>query len=103
MSRLHLTPPETILPVKTAMRLLRIALALKIIPIAAAAVILLIRLVGQVLDDIVLVSWPSVLVLIFVLIPVVERRLGRYYLPVSLGLTISAQALESALTGSEER
>ena len=98
MSRLHLTPPETILPVKTAMRMLRIALALKIIPIAAAAVILLIRLGGQVLDDIVLISWPSVLVLIFVLIPGVERRLGRYYLPVSLALTISAQALESALT-----
>ena len=98
MSRLHLSPPETIVPVKTAMRLLRIALALKIIPIVAAAIFLLLRLGGQALDDIILVSWPSVLVLIFVLIPGVEQRLGRYYLPVSLALTISAQALESVLT-----
>jgi hypothetical protein len=98
MDRVHLTPPETIVPVKTAMRMLRIALALKVVPVVAAAIILLIRLGGQVLDDIVLVSWPSLVVLIFVLIPGVERRLRRYYLPVSLALTIGAQALESALT-----
>ena len=98
MSRLHLTPPETIVPLKTAMRMLRIALGLKVVPLALAAIILLIRLGGQVLDDIALVSWPSLLVLVFVLLPGVERRLGRYYLPVSLALTISAQALEAALT-----
>ena len=98
MSRLNLTPPETIVPVKTAMRLLRIALALKIVPVALAVIILFIRLGGQILDDIVLVSWPSVLVLLFVLLPGVERRLGRYYLPVSLALTIIAQILESMLT-----
>lgn len=98
MSRLDLSPPETIVPVKTAMRMLRIALVLKVVPLAVAALILLARLGGQVLDDIILVSWPSLLVLIFVLLPGVERRLGRYYLPVSLALTISAQALESVLT-----
>src|SRR5512139_256329 len=98
MSRLHLSPPETIVPVKTAMRMLRIALVLKVAPLVVAALILLARLGGQVLDDIILVSWPSLLVLIFVLLPGVERRLGRYYLPVSLALRISAQALESALT-----
>jgi signal transduction histidine kinase len=98
MSRLHLTPPETIVSIKTAMRLLRIALVLKVVPIVLAAVVLVIRLGGQVLDDIVVVSWPSILVLIFVLMPGVERRLGRYYLPVSLALTIIAQALEAMLT-----
>src|SRR5512139_2782616 len=98
MSRLHLSPPETIVPVKTAMRMLRIALVLKVAPLVVAALILLARLGGQVLDDIILVSWPSLLVLVFVLLPGVERRLGRYYLPVSLALTIGAQALESGLT-----
>jgi signal transduction histidine kinase len=98
MSRLRLTPPETIVPVKTAMRLLRIALVFKIVPVALALIILLIRLGGQFLDDIVLVSWPSLLVLVFVLLPGVERRLGRYYLPVSLALIIIAQILESMLT-----
>ena len=98
MGRIHLTPPETIVPVKTAMRLLRIALVLKVVPLVLAAIVLLIRLGGQVLDDIILVSWPSLVVLLFVLLPGVERRLGRYYLPVSLALTISAQALEAALT-----
>ena len=33
MSRLHLTPPETIVPLKTAVRLLRIALTIKVVPI----------------------------------------------------------------------
>jgi hypothetical protein len=59
---------------------------------------LLIRLGGQVTDDIILVSWPSLLVFVFVLLPGIERRLGRYYLPLALALTIMAQALESALT-----
>ncbi|HTP10982.1 MAG TPA: sensor histidine kinase [Anaerolineae bacterium] len=98
MSRLHLTPPDTIVPVKTAMRMLRIALVLKVVPIVMAAVILIVRLGGDVVDDVIVVSWPSLLVLIFVLLPGIERRLGRYYLPVSLALTIIAQALESALT-----
>lgn len=98
MSRLHLTPPETIMPLNTAMRMLRIALALKVVPIALAIIVLVIRLGGEALDDIILVSWPSLLVLIFVLLPGVERRLGRYYLPLSLALTIVAQAAESMLT-----
>ena len=98
MSRLHLTPPETIVSLKTAMRLLRIALALKVVPIVLAVIILWIRLGSEVLDDLILVSWPSLLVLVFVLLPGIERRLGRYYLPISLALTIGAQALEAALT-----
>jgi signal transduction histidine kinase len=98
MSRLHLTPPETIVSTKTAMRLLRIALALKVVPIALALILLWIRLGGDVLDDVILVSWPSLAVLLFVLLPGIERRLGRYYLPVSLALTIIAQALEAMLT-----
>ncbi len=98
MSRLNLTPPETMVPLKTATRLLRIALALKVVPVVLATLVLLFRLGGQVIDDMALVSWPSLLVLVLVLLPGVERRLGRYYLPLALALTITAQALESALT-----
>ncbi len=98
MSRLHLTPPETIVPLKTATRLLRIAVSLKVIPLLLAAIILLLRLGADALDTLVLVSWPSLLLWVFVMLPGVERRLGRFYLPLGLGLTIAAQTLESVLT-----
>ena len=98
MSRLHLTPPETIVPLKTATRLLRIAVTLRIAPVVLAEIILLIGFGPQVLDTIVLVSWPSLALWVFILVPGLERRLGRYYLPLSLALTIVAQTLESALT-----
>ena len=86
------------MPVQAAMRMLRIALALKLVPIVLAAIVLLVRVGTDVLDTIALVSWPSFLVLIFVFLPGMERRLGRYYLPVSLALTIIAQTLEATLT-----
>ncbi len=98
MSRLHLTPPETIVPLKTATRLLRIAVTLRIAPVVLAAIILLVSLGAQVLDTILLVSWPSLVLWVFIMWPGLERRLGRYYLPLSLGLTIVAQTIESALT-----
>lgn len=98
MSRLHLTPPETIVPLKTATRLLRIAVSLKVVTLMLAVIILLLRLGGGVLAAIVLISWPSLLLWVFVMLPGVERPLGRYYLPVSLALTIIAQTLESVST-----
>src|SRR5512143_561487 len=98
MSRLHLTPPETIVPLKTATRLLRIAVTLRIAPVVLAVFILLISLGAQVLDTILLVTWPSLALWVFIMWPGLERRLGRYYLPLSLALTIVAQTLESALT-----
>jgi signal transduction histidine kinase len=98
MSRLNLTPPETIVPLKTATRLLRIAVTLRIAPVVLAAIILFFTIGPQVLDTILLVTWPSLALWVFLLWPGLERRLGRYYLPVSLALTIVAQTLESALT-----
>ncbi len=98
MSRLHLTPPETIVPLKTATRLLRIAVTLRIAPVVAAAFILLIGLGTQLLSTILLVTWPSLALWVFIMLPGLERRLGRYYLPLCLALTIVAQTLESALT-----
>src|SRR5512135_2822856 len=98
MSRLHLTPPETIVPLKTAIRLLRIAVTLRIAPVVLAVIILLVTLGTQVLDTIVLITWPSVVLWVFIMWPGLERRLGRYYLPLALGVTIVAQTLESALT-----
>jgi signal transduction histidine kinase len=98
MSRLHLTPPETIVPLKTATRLLRIAVTLRIAPVVLAEIVLLATLGPQMLDTIVLVTWPSLALWLFIMLPGLEHRLGRYYLPLSLALTIVAQTLESALT-----
>src|SRR5512136_969326 len=98
MSRLHLTPPETIVPLNTATRLLRIAVTLRIVPVVAAAIILLIGLGTQLLNTILLVTWPSLALWVFIMWPGLEHRLGRYYLPLALGLTIVAQTLESAMT-----
>src|SRR5512135_3732824 len=98
MSRLHLTPPETIVPLKTATRLLRIAVSLRVVPVVLVGIILLLGLGVPVLDTLLLVTWPSLALWVFIMLPGLERRLGRYYLPLSLGLTIVAQTLESALT-----
>jgi signal transduction histidine kinase len=98
MSRLHLTPPETLVPLKTATRLLRIAVTLRIAPVVVVAIILLIGLGTQLLNTILLVTWPSLALWVFIMWPGLERRLGRYFLPVSLALTIIAQTLESTLT-----
>ena len=57
MSRLHLTPPETMVPLKTATRLLRIALALKVVPVVLAVIVLLILYGTRELD--VLTGFPA--------------------------------------------
>ncbi len=98
MSRLHLTPPETIVPLKTATRLLRIAVTLRIAPVVAAVIIFMLGPGAQLLNTMLFVTWPSLALWVFVMAPGLEHRLGRYYLPLCLGLTIVAQTLESALT-----
>ena len=98
MSRFHLTPPETIVPVKTAMRLLRIALAIKVVPILLVVVWLALRGNIQTWPLSLALTAPTLLVWLFILLPGLERRLGRYYLPLSLTLIIAAQAAESTLS-----
>ncbi len=98
MSRLHLTPPETIVPLKTAVRLLRIALTIKVVPLLLAVVVLTLRGGMEASLLVFIISAPTLVVWLLALLPGMDRRLGRYYLPVSLTLIIVAQAAESMLT-----
>jgi signal transduction histidine kinase len=98
MSRLHLTPPETIVPLKTAVRLLRIALSIKVVPILLMVLWLALR--GNAPAWVLSLTFaaPTMLVWLLLLLPGLDRRLGRYYLPVSLTLIIVAQAVEMMLS-----
>jgi signal transduction histidine kinase len=98
MSRLHLTPPETIVPLKTAVRLLRIALTIKVVPLLLTVLMLTLRSGMDASLLVVIVSTPTLVVWFLAMLPGMDRRLGRYYLPVSLTLIIVAQAAESMLT-----
>ena len=98
MSRIHLTPPETIVPLKTAVRLLRIALSIKVVPILLVIVWLALRGNLQTWPLSLALTTPTLLVWVLILLPGLERRLGRYYLPVALTLIIAAQAAESTLS-----
>jgi signal transduction histidine kinase len=98
MSRLHLTPPETIVPLKTAVRLLRIALSIKVVPILLMVLWLALRGNAQVWALSLTFAAPTMLVWLLLLLPGLDRRLGRYYLPVSLTLIIVAQAVEMMLS-----
>jgi signal transduction histidine kinase len=88
---------ETIVPLNTAVNLLRIMLTVKILP----DVISLITLgLGSSSTSalILLTSWPTALVWAFVMLPRIDRRLGRYYLPLCLVLTVAAQSTETGLS-----
>jgi signal transduction histidine kinase len=98
MSRLHLTPPETIVPLKTAVRLLRIALSIKVVPILLMVGGLALRGNAQVWALSLTFAAPTMLVWLLLLLPGLDRHLGRYYLPVSLTLIIVAQAVEMTLS-----
>jgi signal transduction histidine kinase len=98
MSRLHLTPPETIVPVKTAVRLLRIALAIKVVPVLLIVFWLALRGNPQLWMLSLAFTAPTLLVWLLLLLPGLDRRLGRYYLPVALTLIIVAQAVETTLS-----
>ena len=85
---------ETIVPLNTAVNLLRIMLTIKLVPDAISVITAGLR---PGLTLIWLTSWPTALVWVFVMLPGINRRLGRYYLPLCLVLTIAAQAIETGL------
>jgi signal transduction histidine kinase len=98
MSRLHLAPPETIVPLKTAVRLLRIALTIKVVPILLIVIGLALRGNSQTWALSLLFTVPTLVAWLLILLPGLDRRLGRYYLPMSLTLIIVAQAAETTLS-----
>ena len=98
MSRLHLTPPETIVPLKTAVRLLRIAVSLKVAPFFLIMIWLALRGNIATWSLSLLLTVPTFLVWLLLLLPGLDRRLGRYYLPLALTLIIVAQTVETTLS-----
>jgi signal transduction histidine kinase len=83
---------------KTAVRLLRIALSIKVVPILLMVLWLALRGNAQVWALSLTFAAPTMLVWLLLLLPGLDRRLGRYYLPVSLTLIILAQAVEMMLS-----
>lgn len=99
MSRLNLNPPiDGLVPQNTAVRLLRIMLTIVLVPAIASAIYLWVRFGSTPGLATLLTNLPTALVWVFVMLPGIDRRLGRYYLPVCLGLTITAQAIDSGLS-----
>jgi signal transduction histidine kinase len=91
------SPIGTLLPQSTAMRLLRIMLFVALIPAAAGVVTLWARLGADSALAMLLILAPIGLAWLFVMLPGVDRRLGRRYLPIAVVATIAAQTLESGL------
>jgi signal transduction histidine kinase len=78
--------------------LLRIALSIKVVPILLMVLWLALRGNAQVWALSLTFAAPTMLVWLLLLLPGLDRRLGRYYLPVSLTLIIVAQAVEMMLS-----
>jgi signal transduction histidine kinase len=98
MARLKIDPPvNTLMPLNTAVRLLRIMLSLDLVPSIAGAIYLGLRFGATPGWSALLLTLPTALVWIIMLLPRLDHRLGRYYLPIGLGLTIIAQVVESWL------
>ncbi len=94
----RLTPPiNTLLPQATAVRLLRIMLSIALVPSLIGAVTLWIGPGSEVAVILLAIMWPIGVAWLFIMLPGLDRRLGRRYLPIALVLTITAQALESSL------
>ena len=91
------SPIDTLLPQATAVRLLRIMLFVTLIPAVAGIVTLWSRLGAEYALAMLVILWPIGLAWLFVMLPGLDRRLGRRYLPIALVLTIAAQTLESGL------
>jgi signal transduction histidine kinase len=91
------SPIDTFLPQSTAMRLLRIMLFITLIPAAAGIVTSWARLGADSALAMLLILAPIGLAWLFVMLPGIDRRLGRRYLPIALVMTIAAQTLESGL------
>ncbi len=98
MSRLNFNPSiDVIAPHNTAVRLLRIMLSIDLAPSIAGAIYLWLRYGSTPGLSVLLLTLPTALVWLWMLLPRLDRRLGRYYLPSGLGLTIIAQVIESWL------
>ena len=103
MTNLHLTgnlPADILAPMSNAVRLLRLALSLKLAPVILGAIFIGLRFGLPVPALVLLTAGPTLLVWVFVMLPGIERRLGRYYLPVGIVLTIMAQTIETGLFAS---
>ena len=87
---------ETIVPLNTAVNLLRIMLTIKLLPDAIGMITTGFRSSAS-LALTLLTSRPTVAAWVFLMLPGIARRLGRYYLPVCLVLTIAAQSIETGL------
>jgi signal transduction histidine kinase len=90
-------PTEMLVPLHTAVRLLRIMLSINLVLAIVGIVFpgLYFGVGASVL--VALTSWPTALVWVFVMLPGLTRRFGRYYLPVCIVLTIAAQSIENGL------
>ncbi len=98
MSRLHFSSSlDTLSPQHTAVRFLRVMLTVKLVSVIGSIALLSARVGLNLATVNLLVSWPIVPVWLLALLPVSERRLGRFFLPTVLTLTIMAQSLESGL------
>ncbi len=90
-------PTEMLVPLHTAVRLLRIMLSINLV-LAMVGIVFPGLYFGMGASVLVaLTSWPTALVWVFVMLPGLTRRLGRYYLPVCIVLTIAAQSIENGL------
>ena len=98
MASRRLTPhalTDILAPMKDAMRLLRIALTIKIALVILGAIFFELRFDIPVAAFSLLRTAPTAIVWLLTFVPPIERRLGRRYLPVFIGLTIVAQSIES--------
>ncbi len=91
------SPINTLLPQATAVRLLRIMLSIALVPSLIGAVTLWAGPGSELAVILLAIMWPIGVAWLFIMLPGLDRRLGRRYLPIALVLTISAQALESSL------
>jgi signal transduction histidine kinase len=96
MSRL-LPSIDAATPQHTVVRLLRIMLSIDLAPALVSAVYLWIRFGSSLGLSALIVAAPTAIVWLIVMLPGLEHRLGRYYFPLCLGLTIAAQVIESSL------
>jgi signal transduction histidine kinase len=91
------SPINTLLPQATAVRLLRIMLSIALVPTLIGALTLLIGSGVESATLLLSIMWPIGAAWLFIMLPGLDRRLGRRYLPIALVVTIAAQTLESSL------
>lgn len=98
MNRLTINPPlDTLLPQRTAVRLLRIMLTVALLPTALGSVAVWAGFGAEWIAVMLMIMGPIGAAWVFVMLPGLDRRLGARFLPIALGLTITAQTLQSSL------